>query len=121
MKLTSIAPVLYTRELQKTIDFYQNVFGFDVEAFDETVGWACVRQDSVRIMFSIPNAHVPFEKPVLTGTLYLNTDSVDERWNKVKDKASVVYPIENFDYGMREFCVLDNNGYMIQFGQEIDS
>ena len=37
----------------------------------------------------------------------------------MKDKAEVVYPIEDFDYGMREFAIRDNNGYLLQFGQEI--
>jgi hypothetical protein len=27
-----------------------------------------------------------------------------------KDKARLCYPVENFEYGMREFAVYDNNG-----------
>jgi len=38
---------------------------------------------------------------------------------KLKDKAEVACGIENIEYGMREFAVLDNNGYMLQLGQEI--
>jgi hypothetical protein len=30
------------------------------------------------------------------------------------------YPIENFAYQMREFAIRDVNGYIIQFGREID-
>ena len=40
-------------------------------------------------------------------------------WTKVRDKTRICYGIENFDYGMREFAIDDNNGYMLQFGQEI--
>lgn len=29
------------------------------------------------------------------------------------------YPVEDFGYGMREFAIYDNNGYLLQFGQEI--
>jgi len=36
-----------------------------------------------------------------------------------KTKQTIVYPIENFYYGMREFAIRDNNGYILQFGQEI--
>lgn len=32
---------------------------------------------------------------------------------------SVVYPIETFAYGMREFAIRDNNGYILQFGREV--
>jgi hypothetical protein len=31
----------------------------------------------------------------------------------------VCYGIEDFFYGMREFAIYDNNGYLLQFGQPI--
>jgi len=83
-------------------------------------GWAALRKDQVELMISLPNAHEPLEKPTLTGSLYFNTTGVDALWERIKDKARVVYPIENFFYGMREFAIRDNNGYILQFGQEIE-
>ena len=41
-------------------------------------------------------------------------------WASLKDIARVVYPLEDFDYGMREFAINDNNGYLLQFGQPLD-
>lgn len=70
-------------------------------------------------MFAFPNEHEPFEKPIFTGSLYVNVDDVDTLWEKLKDKTKICYPVENFEYGMREFAIYDNNGYLIQFGQEI--
>jgi hypothetical protein len=32
---------------------------------------------------------------------------------------SRAYPLKDFDYGMREFTIRDNNGYILQFGPEI--
>jgi len=37
----------------------------------------------------------------------------------LKDKVEVCYGIENFHYGMREFAIYDNNGYLLQFGQDV--
>jgi hypothetical protein len=37
----------------------------------------------------------------------------------LKDHARVCYPIEDFHYGMREFAIFDNNGYLLQFGQPL--
>jgi hypothetical protein len=34
-------------------------------------------------------------------------------------EVTIVYPLEDFPYGMREFAIRDNNGYILQFGQEI--
>jgi len=55
----------------------------------------------------------------VTGSFYFTTDDVDALWQELKDKARVCYDIENFEWGMREFAVYDNNGYLLQFGQEI--
>ena len=41
-------------------------------------------------------------------------------WASLKDIARVVYPLEDFGYGMREFAINDNNGYLLQFGQPLD-
>jgi hypothetical protein len=46
---------------------------------------------------------------------------LDSLWEKFRDKVVIVYPVEDFDYGMREFAIRDNNGYILQFGQEIAS
>jgi uncharacterized glyoxalase superfamily protein PhnB len=117
MKLESVRPVLAVTNIDDTIHFYGDVLGF--ECANRMDGWAALCRDNVEVMISLPNAHEPFEKPTLTGSIYFNTSDVDALWEQIKDKASVVYPIENFFYGMREFAIRDNNGYILQFGQEI--
>jgi uncharacterized glyoxalase superfamily protein PhnB len=103
--------------IDETILFYRDTLGF--ECVNRMDGWAALRKDDVEIMVSLPNAHEPFEKPELTGSLYFNVADVDACWEQVKDKVNVIYPLENFYYGMREFAIRDNNGYILQFGQEI--
>jgi uncharacterized glyoxalase superfamily protein PhnB len=78
-----------------------------------------LHKDSVQIMVAKPNEHIHFDKPIFTGSFYIRTDNVDELWELVKDKATIVYNIENFDWQMREFAIYDNNGYILQFGQDI--
>ncbi|MCB9897710.1 MAG: hypothetical protein H6825_06890 [Planctomycetes bacterium] len=56
--------------------------------------------------------------PGFTGSLSIRVDDVDALWSRLKDVASVAYPLETFAYGMREFALLDPNGYLVQFGQE---
>jgi uncharacterized glyoxalase superfamily protein PhnB len=75
-------------------------------------------KDEVKIMLAKPNEHTPFDKPIFTGSFYFNTDNVDKLWEDLKDKAKVCYEIENFDWQMREFAIYDNNGYLLQFGQD---
>lgn len=119
MKYKALRPMFWTLELAETIEFYKNVLGFTVGEYNEEWGWASLRKDDVEIMLAKPNEHMPFAQPVFTGSFYITTDQVDELWANLKGKAEVVYGIENFDWGMREFAIYDNNGYIIQFGQEV--
>src|SRR5437016_4855881 len=122
MKLTGLTPMLEAIDLCQTIKFYTEVLGFEcLNAFPDAENpyWAAVEKDGIEIMLTVRNQHSIIEKPVMTGSLYLNPDNVDEAWEMLKDKVTIEYPIENFEYGMREFAIRDCNGYLLQFGQEI--
>ncbi len=122
MKLTGMTPMLETENLKQTIRFYTELLEFKCVALfpdAENPGWASLQKDNVEIMFTSRDAHSNIDKPTMTGSLYLNPDNVEEAWRQLKDKVTVEYPIEDFDYGMREFGIRDCNGYLIQYGQEI--
>jgi uncharacterized glyoxalase superfamily protein PhnB len=116
MKLSQLVPTLWTNDLDQTIEFYEQLLGF--ECVNRTEGWALLKKDEVEMMFSLPNAHESFDKLQFTGSFYFHPDNVDELWQQLKDKSTIVYPLEDFPYGMREFAIRDNNGYILQFGQE---
>jgi len=52
-------------------------------------------------------------------TLYLRNNDVDAQFNSLKDKVEVVKGPTTKFYGMREWYMKDNNGYILCFGQEI--
>lgn len=68
-------------------------------------------------MFCEPNAHKTFTQAEFTGSLYLYSDDTDAAWEDLQQKVKVCYPLETFDYGMREFGFYDNNGYLLKIGQ----
>lgn len=119
MRVTALRPMMWTEELDATIDFYADVLGFTCRERNDDWGWASLYLDDVWIMLAKPNEHTPYDRIGFTGTFYFTTDDVDAMWEKVKDKARICYGIEEFDWGMREFAIYDNNGYLLQFGQEI--
>ena len=96
MKLENLRPVLAVTNIEDTIRFYRDVLGF--ECVNQMDGWAALSKDGVEVMISLPNEHEPFDKPTLTGSIYFNTSDVDALWEQIKDKARIVYPIENFFY-----------------------
>lgn len=109
MALKEIRPMIRTRQLKETVAFYRERLGFTCEALSEEWGWA-----------ALPVAAEPFDQPVFTGSLYFLVDEgIDALWTELKDNARCCYGLETFDYGMREFALYDNNGYLLQFGQPV--
>ncbi|KRA76591.1 hypothetical protein ASD78_02825 [Lysobacter sp. Root667] len=119
MSLLALTPMLRTPDLPASIAFYTDVLGFQRQGGAAAEGWAALARDGIELMLSGLNAHEGDTAPAFTGSLYLRTDDVDGWWRRLQDTARVCYPIEVFGYGMREFAVYDNNGYLLQFGQPI--
>ena len=82
-------------------------------------GRAALHRDQVEITVAIPNQHHPFENPNFTGSRYFDRIDVDALCKELKNQVIIVYPIEDFNQGMREFAIPDNNGYILQFGQDL--
>lgn len=119
MKLLQLKPILYTREVEETVHFYTEKLGFSCINYLDDWSWAAMQLDYVEIMISQPIEHVPFPAPNFTGSFYIVTDNIEKLWAEYNDgEIEVCYPLETFDYGMREFAIYDNNGYLLQFGQE---
>ena len=119
MKLLDLKPILYSDKLEETIHFYTTILDFKCVARNNDWVWASLVRDGVEIMVAKPNAHVMFERPTFTGSFYVNVDNVNDIWTNLKQHTNIVYGIEDFEWGMREFAIYDNNGYIIQFGQNI--
>lgn len=117
-KFNYLTPMLWTAEIPQTVDFYTEILGFECTLFEE--GWAVLERDGIEIMLAYPNAHVPYSGPQFTGSFYFNVTGVDELWEAWKGKCSICYDLDDFEYGMREFAIYDNNNYILQFGQPIN-
>jgi uncharacterized glyoxalase superfamily protein PhnB len=118
--MNKVIPVLYAEQLQESINFYCDILGFECDSFEPDSGWVNIKKNGAEIIFSLPNEHLPFKKPTFTGSVYIKIENIDSLWNSIKEKVKISYPLQSFEYGMKEFAIYDNNGYLIQFGEEID-
>ncbi len=117
MAFRTLAPILTTDDMDRSVRFYVDVLGFTCGM--QTAGYSNLNRDVVRIMLAAPNAHLEWQGPEFTGQLYIGLETpeeVDALWTKVKDRAKVIYAVDNFDYGAREFGIADDNGYGLAFG-----
>jgi catechol 2,3-dioxygenase-like lactoylglutathione lyase family enzyme len=123
MKLQALSPILWTKNLQETVFFYETVLGFTSRS--GFPNFAAFSRDNAEIMFVIPNGEPDdkdfFPKPLLTGSIYIFTKDVDELWESVKDRVNVKSSICDREYLMRDFAIVDNNGYEIVFGEDISN
>ncbi|WP_412465733.1 VOC family protein [Pedobacter sp. KLB.chiD] len=116
---TKLTPILESHDMQATFNFYTEILNFTCAAKLDDLSWFSLQKDDIEIMFSIPNTHRNTPKPVMSGSLYIKTNEITTLWENLKNKCEICYPLENFEYGMREFAIFDNNGYLLQFGQEL--
>lgn len=119
MKYKRLTPMLWTEDLQASIVFYTQILGFTCAEFNEEWQWAALHLDAIELMLAKPNQHTPYDKICFTGSFYIEVDDVETLWHHLKNKVTIVYELETFDWGMKEFAIKDTNGYMLQFGQNI--
>ena len=117
MGVQGVSIVLTTEDVARSVRFYVEQLGFTCTL--QVEGFARVRLGAADIMLALPNAHVPWKGASFTGSIYLDVDNVDELWETLKDRVRVAYPIETMEYGLREFGVLDDNGYGLNFAQPV--
>ena len=129
-QLNYLAPILWTKDLKATASFYEKVLGFKCQT--NFPNFISLTRDKVNIMFVLPieepedckdpnSKEEFFPKPKLTGSIFITVENADDIWEFVKDKAKVESSIADREYLMRDFSILDNNGYELVFGEDISS
>lgn len=120
-KFKSLRPILWTENIEETISFYTKILGFEVGEQNEDWQWASLFKEDVEIMVSKPNEHENYGKIGFSGSFYFNIENVEELWENLKSKCKICYPLASFEWEMKEFAIYDNNGYILQFGEETEN
>jgi catechol 2,3-dioxygenase-like lactoylglutathione lyase family enzyme len=116
-RFESIAPIFQVDNLPRAIEFYREVFGFDV-------GWSA--GDPPRIA-SVCRDHVEINlirvergEALRPSHVYIRMAGVDEFYAQaLAARVRVKHALEDRDYGMRDCRLVDPDGNEISFGSEI--
>ena len=103
--------------MDRSVRSYVDVLGFTCGMQPPDYSNLC--RNAVRIMLAVPNAHEEWKGAKFTGQLYIGLDTaeqVDALWAKVKDRAEVIYAVDDFHYEAHEFGIRDDNGYHLAVG-----
>jgi len=117
VRLRSLAPMLQSSDLQRTIDWYESVLGFRCVNRQQNDGWCRLERDGVALTF-MRNAHLG--TPHATATQYIYLHDLSAFWDSIKDKVKAEWGPEKMPYGMMEFAIKDPDGYLLSFGEELD-
>jgi catechol 2,3-dioxygenase-like lactoylglutathione lyase family enzyme len=119
-RFKKVMPVLRVADLQMAVDWYTQMLGFQVvwRSPMDGGGENCLLQAGpIELMLST-GAHLG-GPPALTGTLFFHVDGVEELFARIRNQVEVVWPLEDQEYGTREFGVRDSDGYLLAFAEEL--
>ena len=116
--MSSLSIILYSNQIEESIAFYKRL-GFEVVNQIGTNEWVMLSFEQCTLMLSKPVESIEFVNPTFTGSIYFNVQNCAQIWERVSSWAIIEYPMQDFDYGMREFAIRDTNGYLLQFGEEL--
>jgi catechol 2,3-dioxygenase-like lactoylglutathione lyase family enzyme len=116
-KLTGIVPSILVAQLRKTLEFY-GTLGFTLTGChpdSEAPTWAEVARGRAVLQFYTEPPRDTANAPVLSGTIYVQVQPPEALAAELQTKVEFEWGPEEMDYGTREFCVRDPDGYLIAF------
>lgn len=136
---TPLTPELYCSNIKSSLSFYVEILEFKIQYQREEEGFAMLERQGARIMLDqiVSNSTngakriwttAALEAPFGRGiNLEIKTTDVDDLYNRCKHfEANIFLPIEDkwyradtMEIGNRQFIVLDPDGYMLRFVQDL--
>jgi uncharacterized glyoxalase superfamily protein PhnB len=134
-----LTPNLMVDAMNRTLDFYINILGFDFvmgvpENSQEVViqrqpkqdlQFSLVKSGNVEIMFQSQKsltAEIPQFQGVPVGassTFYFDVENVKGLYAKIKGEVALVKELETKFYGKDEFYIRDPEGYILCFAGSV--
>jgi len=97
MAIQGVSIALSTEDVARSVKFYVEQLGFTCAL--QLEGFARVSAGRCRHYAGSANAHVSWQGPRFTGSIYLDVDNVDELWERLKTR--VRNRVSNRDHGVR--------------------
>ncbi len=120
--------------VEKSIAFYSEKLGFEVDWVGEGKKFAILSRGNFSVMLRLLNEpghsrpnRIPFIKAGWhtegeeACDVYVWVENADKLYEEFKAKnVSIIKPIQNTEYGNRDFEIEDIDGYILCFGHPID-
>ena len=115
-------PSLSVEDVPRAVEFYTNYLGFEA-VFRNGITFAIVCRDDVELSLS-QTAYLRKSLPAAgASSCYCKlSDGIDALYAEYRSYGvSILHPLRDESYGMREFMIADIDGNLINFGQPISA
>ena len=140
MKISKLSPNFEVRDIEKTVTYYAENFGFTLlmavpetqDGIDQSLlegkeyVYAMMQKDTVEFMFQRSDTFkndVIFSKEISIGatvSFYMDVEGIKDFYQMLKSKNLEMTEIKKTWYGMYEFYVRDLNGYILGFAEKAE-
>jgi uncharacterized glyoxalase superfamily protein PhnB len=124
--MESLSPNIFVDSMDETLNFYKSI-GFQVVMTVPEIGdvfvWAMVANGDVTFMFQTFES-LGEELPEISRKsgasllFYIKIKKVRAFFELIKDRVTVLKPLDTTFYGATEFSILDNNNYVLTFAED---
>ena len=140
MKVNTLTPNLAVVDIRKTVQFYCENLGFElVMAVPETQDgidqqlhedrvyvYAMLNKDNASLMFqridTLKEDISLFDKDTIGASVsfYMQGKGIETFYEELKSKNIPISEMRLTWYGIKEFYIKDNNGYILGFAEEME-
>ena len=140
MKVDTLTPNLAVADIRQTVQFYCENLGFELVmavpetqdgidqqlSEDKTYVYAMLNKDNASLMFqridTLKEDVSFFDKTEIGASvsLYMQGKGIDAFFEELKNKNIQITEMRLTWYGIKEFYIKDNNGYILGFAEETE-
>lgn len=126
IRVHELVPMLMCRDTQASVAFYTEVLGFEVRDRMDDVGrsgWASLRRGGTTIMLASPTyipAGVRVDGRFPQSLYYIYVSDAAALRASIVAKGVVASELTERFYGMKEFEIVDPEGHVLVFGEDMD-
>jgi lactoylglutathione lyase len=123
VNFVSATPNLLVSDMAASLAFYRDVLGFQLEQSVPDAApfvFAWLKRGGVELFLNDAKPVVSEHTSLRAGntsTLFVVVNDVDAFHAQLSGRARIVMGLTDQFYGMREFAILDPDGYLITFAQ----
>ena len=140
MKVDTLTPNLAVADIRQTVTFYCENLGFELLmavpetqdgvhkqlSADKEYVYAMLNKGNAALMFqridTLNEDITLFDKTEIGASisLYMQGKEIDAFYKELKNKNIQITEMKLTWYGIKEFYIKDNNGYILGFGEETE-